>query len=56
MAQARYRLEAAGNRPPFLRRLDELITVAIDHTVAIEDDQLDGTGLRNGFGSELDHG
>ncbi len=54
--QPRDRLEAAGNRPPFVRRLDELLAVAVDHAVAIEHDQLDGAGLGDRFGGELDHG
>src|SRR4029453_2877947 len=49
------RLEAARNRPPLVRRLDELLAVAIDDAVAVEHDQPDGPGLRDGFGGELAH-
>ena len=28
-----------GNRPPFVRRLDELVAVVVDHAVAVEDDR-----------------
>src|SRR5260221_421344 len=52
--EPRDRLEAAGDRAPFVRRLDEVLAVVVDHAVAIEDDQLQRTvGL--GIGGELDH-
>jgi len=48
------RFQAAGDRAPFGGRLDELVAVVIDHAIAVENDELDLAGVRNGVG-ELDH-
>ncbi|EXI70646.1 MAG: hypothetical protein AW07_03976 [Candidatus Accumulibacter sp. SK-11] len=40
LTEAADRLEAAGNRTPLGRRLDELLRVEVDDAVAIEDDEL----------------
>ena len=40
LIEARDGLQAAGNRYPFVRVLDELGTIVIDHAVAIENDEL----------------
>ena len=42
--EPRDRFEAAGNRTPLVRRLDELIAVVVDHAVAVQDDQPGGAG------------
>src|SRR5882724_7831674 len=39
LVQARNRLQAAGNRLPFFRALDELIGIEIDDTVAVENNE-----------------
>ena len=44
VVEPRDRLEAAGDRPPLVRRLDELVAVVIDDAVAVEDDELDRRG------------
>ena len=40
MVEPRDRLERAGDRPPFVGRLDELVAVVVDDAVAVEDDEL----------------
>ncbi len=55
VVEPRDRLEAPRDRPPFVRRLDELGAVVVDHAVAVEHDELEGARGRDGFGGELDH-
>src|SRR5207249_2715853 len=40
MVESCNRLEASRNGPPFVRRLDEVLAVVIDHAIAIEHDEL----------------
>jgi hypothetical protein len=45
LRQAGDRLQAAGQRTPLVRRLDELVAVVVDDAVAVEDDQLHAESL-----------
>ena len=44
------RFQAAGNRAPLLGRLDELVAVAVDDAVAVQDDELARAGRDDGVG------
>src|SRR5258706_351619 len=45
LREARDRLEAPRNRPPFVGMLDELVAVVIDHAIAVEDDEFHAASL-----------
>ncbi|CAM2151778.1 hypothetical protein PT2222_270008 [Paraburkholderia tropica] len=51
LIQASDRFEAAGQRDPFVRRLDEGVGIDVDHAVAVEDHDLAAGAGRHGVAS-----